>query len=178
MNVKIDWKSHYVIPFKSTTDTSLRSFHYKCLTQILPTNKDLHTYKYKPSQLCDFCSSYSETIEHLFWECRYVQIIWNELIAFLNTKNINITINLKDVSLGTFKGGVDNITVNYIIILMNHYIFTTKQTNKQHPCFQLLYYSFKQQDQGRTRNRSIKRPIRTSNIYKPLIKTTRFVYTN
>ena len=129
MNVKIDWKSHYVIPFKSTTDTSLRSFQYKFLTQILPTNKDLHNYKYKPSSLCDFCSSYVETIEHLFWECRYVQIIWNELIAFLNTKNINITINLIDVCLGTFKGGVDNITVNYIIILMKHYIFRTKQTN-------------------------------------------------
>ena len=129
LNVKIDWKSHYVIPFKSTTDTSLRSFQYKFLTQILPTNKDLHNYKYKPSSLCDFCSSYVETIEHLFWECRYVQIIWNELIAFLNTKNINITINLIDVCLGTFKGGVDNITVNYIIILMKHYIFRTKQTN-------------------------------------------------
>ena len=67
----------------------------------------------------------------MFWECRYVQIIWNELIAFLNTKNIKITLNLIDVYIGTFKCGVDIITANYIIILMKHYIFRTKQTNKQ-----------------------------------------------
>ena len=105
-----------------------QSFHNKVLTQILPTNTNLHNYRYKPSSLFDFSSSYVETMEHLFWECRYVQINWNELIAFL-TKNINITINLIDVCLGTFKRGVDNITVNYIIILMKHYIFRTKQAN-------------------------------------------------
>ena len=53
----------------------------------------------------------------------------NEIIAFLNTKNINITINFIEVCLGTFKSVVDNSTVNYIIMLMKHYIFRTKQTN-------------------------------------------------
>ena len=112
------WKTVYQIPYKCSTDTTLRSFQYKILTRIIPTNKLLYKYKIKPSNTCEFCSSYVETIEHIFWECATVQPIWNELKTLFIAVGIDINLTLKDVCVGTFQGGIDNEVINYIIILM------------------------------------------------------------
>ena len=53
------------IPLSATSDTVLRSFQYKILHRILPTNN----YLFINSNLCDFWSISIETIEHIFWEC-------------------------------------------------------------------------------------------------------------
>jgi len=37
----IDWKQAYIFPFSATSGAVLRSFQYKILHRILPTNIDL-----------------------------------------------------------------------------------------------------------------------------------------
>ena len=64
---KVFWTTHYTLAFKLSSETALRSFQYKSLNIIIPTNDILYTYNYKSSSLCEFCSIYMETIENLFW---------------------------------------------------------------------------------------------------------------
>ena len=75
------WKSIYIIPWKTITDTALRSFQYKVLNRIITTNKYLFKCKLNSSNLCDFCVSHIETIEHLFRECPTIQHIWSQLLT-------------------------------------------------------------------------------------------------
>ena len=73
INEELNWKRTYMKPLEVTSDTyKLRSFLYKFITRIISTNVFLYKYKIKPSNICDFCSSYLETLQHLFWECQFV----------------------------------------------------------------------------------------------------------
>ena len=89
--------SIYTYPFSATSDTVLTSFQYKILHRIQTTNTYLFTCKLKNSNLCDFCSSSIETIEHKFWECPITQHLWSQLVNFLNNTGIMITLNIMDV---------------------------------------------------------------------------------
>ena len=80
------WKKIYTIPFRAILDITLKSFQYKLLLRIIPTNTFLYKCKLKSSNICDFCQSYVETIEHLFWECRHVQHIWNQINIFIQAQ--------------------------------------------------------------------------------------------
>jgi len=65
----INWENTYKNIISSTIDTTLRSFQYKIVIRIIPTNKMLFKFQYVSSSLCTFCNANIETIEHLFWEC-------------------------------------------------------------------------------------------------------------
>ena len=54
-------------------EIKLREFNFKVLHGILPCNKNLKQWKVKISDNCDVCGQI-QTIEHLLWSCRYVQI--------------------------------------------------------------------------------------------------------
>ena len=69
----LNWQNIHSLPFKSTIDTKLRSFQYKYIMRILPTNKFLTKCNIISSSLCDFCDRQPETLEHLFWECHFVR---------------------------------------------------------------------------------------------------------
>ena len=94
------WADVYNTQVKSTKETSLRNFQYKLLTRILPTNKFLYKCKLSDTSLCAFCGIYTETIEHLFYECKITYSIWLQLQDWLHTGNINMDINPVKVILG------------------------------------------------------------------------------
>ncbi|KAH3792602.1 hypothetical protein DPMN_146099 [Dreissena polymorpha] len=66
------------MPYR-TIESTLRNVQYKYIHRIIATNKYLFKCKLSNSNLCDFCSENIETIEHLFWECKHIQPIWNQL---------------------------------------------------------------------------------------------------
>ena len=127
------------MPYKSTTDSTLRNFQYKYIQRIIATNKYLFKCNLSNTNLCDMCSEHIETIEHLFWECKHIQYLWNQLTTFLEKQQLNIKLSLLNISLGvnTFNIQEVNDAVNYIIILMKYFIFSMKY-RKQTPtmnCF-------------------------------------------
>lgn len=123
-------KKNQMIYFTSI-DTTLRNFQYKFLMRLIPTNKYLLRCKLSSSNLCDFCNMNIETTKHLFWECQYVQNFWTEFNQFLNSKNINYTINFKDISFGIMDNFLQNDTLatNFIIMLAKYFIFKMKLKN-------------------------------------------------
>ena len=97
---QLDWEKIYLLPFKTTLDTKLREFQYKLLNRILYTNKMLFMFKKVDSPLCDFCEKELETIAHVFFYCTKVLIFWDDLKALLNSVNITVSFDIKDVLLG------------------------------------------------------------------------------
>ena len=72
---ELNWKDIFIMSYKTTIDITLRNFQFKYLHRIIATNKYLFKCKLSNSNLCDFCDENIETIEHLFWECKYIQPI-------------------------------------------------------------------------------------------------------
>ena len=62
-----------------TICVKLRSFQYKFLMRAILTNVRLIYFKIKDTDKCDFCKDERETVKHLFYECRRVQELWNEV---------------------------------------------------------------------------------------------------
>lgn len=116
----------YSLTFEATIDTTLRSFQYRFLMQLIPTNIYLYRCKLTATNICDFCSMNVESIEHLFWECSYVQELWSNLSQFLKSKNIDVVFNLADICFGRTPNSTSYRCINYIIILCKFFIFRMK----------------------------------------------------
>ena len=89
---------HLHCRLSATKETKLQNFQYKFLMRIIPTNKFLLKCNIAMSALCDFCTMEIETINHLFWECLYVQQFWTELLNLLKDSNVDITFSLRTIT--------------------------------------------------------------------------------
>ena len=74
------WENIYKLPFLVTIDTKTRAFQFKINHNIYFTNKKLYELGInKETPNCSFCNEHIETLGHLFVDCRYVKLIWNDL---------------------------------------------------------------------------------------------------
>ena len=86
--------------------------------------------KIKATDICNFCQSESETIEHLFYECPLVNSLWKLLSDYLNnTCNLNISFSLIDVIFGKTNNS-ENLCMNLIILWTKQYIFLCSKTSE------------------------------------------------
>jgi len=125
----IDWRYMYTHPIKLTNETKLREFQFKFLNRIVPNNSFLFKCKIASSSLCDFCHSNPDSLQHMFWECQYIQIFWtaftSQILEPLNiTKNVNfqniVWCNILEDS------ETNSWIVNYLILLAKYFIFRSK----------------------------------------------------
>ena len=65
----INWKKVYMLSRQATIESSLRSFQYKILNNILYLNEKLFKFKIVDSPLCSLCKTENESMLHLFCEC-------------------------------------------------------------------------------------------------------------
>ena len=140
---QLDWEKIYLLPFKTTLDTKLREFQYKILNRILYTNEMLFRFKKVDSPLCDFCENELETVEHLFFFCTKVRIFWDDLKAVLNSLNISVDLEIKDVLFGILDTSNINILVNYIVLESKYFIYHCK-LNKGSLSLRLLVDKFRE----------------------------------
>ena len=63
-----------------------------------------------------------ETLDHLFWECYYVQHFWNKTFKLLNEKGILIEMN----KFMAYIGPLENTAAYYILMLARQYIYKCK----------------------------------------------------
>ena len=134
---QLDWGKIYLLPFKTTLDTKLREFQYKILNRILYTNKMLFKFKKVVSPLFDFCEKELETIEHLFFHCTKVSTFWDELKVVLNSLDIAIRFDIKNVLFGILDADNISILVNYILLESKYLL------NKGSLCVRLLVDKFR-----------------------------------
>lgn len=78
--------------------------------------------------LCSFCKIYLEILCYFFWECEFVENIWeNVLIWFKEQFGIDIFLNKVDVLLGKYYKYYN--IFNLIICIIKKYIYRSRSKN-------------------------------------------------
>ena len=116
MNLPDNFGWKFELPFFLTKDSMLQWFQYRIIHRILGTNRLMFKMGVVDQNNCSFCNHFSETIVHLFWECRYVDQFWRDLIKWLSEEFQNSFTNWskKDIIFGN--RGMQ-ISSNIIILL-------------------------------------------------------------
>ena len=78
-NDDINWQDVYMIPRKVSISSSIRTFQYKILNNILYLNRKISKFDQGVSHLCSLCLKEPEDILHLFCQCDETQILWETL---------------------------------------------------------------------------------------------------
>ena len=103
--------------YKITSFTKYRDFQYRLLLNKIPTNIDLHIWGYKNTDLCTFCNIVSESISHMFMECKYIQPLWKWLDEIIVIDNLTIK------KLVTNQLEKPKSVVNFIVLVTKQYIY-------------------------------------------------------
>ena len=121
----VDWKKVYMLPRRVTIESSLRSFQYKILNNILYLNDRLYKFNIVDSPLCSLCKLEKESVIHLFCTCTVSKKLWKQLQSWLP--------GLPDlypemIILGQWnEDSSQNIINNHIILIFKRYIYNKKQ---------------------------------------------------
>ena len=133
------WTTIFTLPKYTTQDLQIRTFQYKIIHRILPSNKLLYVYQIKETPFCDHCGIIPEDLIHLFHQCPRISDIWHSLANWLYP-NLNIFpyINSECILLGIYNEckPMENI----ILLLVKRYIFVCKCNNKDITLRGLLFY--------------------------------------
>lgn len=121
------WKKYYLLPYVCSYDTSLRYFQFRVLHRILPTNYFLKKISYVDSDACTFCRNTTETLEHLLYECKYVEAFWRQIMNWMTEKGMGFVLRTTKINIifGILPT-MQNKIVNWIILQAKKYIFDTK----------------------------------------------------
>ena len=78
-NTALDWNKIYRSPRLTTIDTTLISFQYKILNNVLFLYKKLYTFGITNTGLCSFCNTLEETPIRIFFDCVHIKCLWERL---------------------------------------------------------------------------------------------------
>uniref|UniRef100_A0A3B3HKX7 Reverse transcriptase domain-containing protein n=1 Tax=Oryzias latipes TaxID=8090 RepID=A0A3B3HKX7_ORYLA len=125
MNKSFSLYTKYPLPPK------MKETHFKIISKIYPVGDFLHKRFKFESEPCIFCSSETETLEHLFYSCNQVKIFWSDIHNWLSLKILNIPFfSLYDVLfyMENLDPGISDV-INVVIILCKHFIHLCKWKN-------------------------------------------------
>ena len=130
----------------TTSDTKLRWLQFRILHYIITTNRSVSKFIIGQDSNCSFCGAHSETIKHLFWQCRLVQHFWNDLSSSINKKCShahNFKFNEKLVLFGKCDMIRTDNTCDLIILLAKSFIYRCKVQGRclNNRCFIREIYS-------------------------------------
>ena len=125
------WSDIYKLPFVSSKETKLQEFQFQINRRILWTNDNLKKANVIETSRCTFCFDYTETLEHLFFECRTTHNLWLSLIDNLNLVAIypNFQYNLKTILFGYLPPLPEHAALNNILMLTKKFIYNSRCKN-------------------------------------------------
>ena len=98
------------------------------MTQILPTNKYLHQYRVKETNLCCKCNIMPDTVLHRLWQCQALVPFRDKIFVFLNQKcQIQETISVTKYLFGFSQ----NSGLNHVLLELKKLIFYSWDPNVQ-----------------------------------------------
>ena len=129
-NTTLDWNKIYLSPRLATIDTTLRSFQYKILNNVLFLNKKLYTFGIANTALCSFCNTLEEIPIHIFFDCIHVKCTWDRLRTKFQNYFILPSLTPQTAILGQYNEANDNDNLlNHILLIFKYiYISREKQT--------------------------------------------------
>ena len=110
----------FQLPHSVTLESYVKAFQYKVLNSILYTNTKLYKMGFRTNDLCSFCKSQSESLNHLFFHCPYSKQFWNDLeIYWCSVSSKRIRLSLQNVLIGIIAENADplHLLLNYFIMI-------------------------------------------------------------
>ena len=126
----VNWSKMYLLPRVTTIDSSLRSFQYKILNNILYLNERLFKFSIVDSPLCSLRKQENESVIHLSAICSEAFSLWEQLSTWTSSKNIILPSNLvpQVVILRVWDEKMQDLTlVNHLILIFKRYIYLKRK---------------------------------------------------
>ena len=113
-----------MLPRLTTIESSLRSFQYKILNNILYLNDRLFKFNIVDSPLCSLCKLENESVLHIFCRCMITKNLWKQLQILMPSIP---SLEPEIVILGLWNRKIPNfILINHIILIFKRYIYIKK----------------------------------------------------
>ena len=127
-----EWKYFYTLPFKCTSDTSIHWLQFRIIHRILATNSLLFKIGITESELCTFCNTDKETIEHLFYDCYITKQFITEVCEWLSDNlNYNLVIDRKTMLFGKIPNkSIPTKIFNWFILQCKKFIYSSRMNSK------------------------------------------------
>ena len=95
------------------------------------------------SSLCTFCGMLDESQEHLFVTCHFTALLWKELIAWCNGRQIIVeSLSAVNIIFDDWQRKDCFLLLSHIILIAKQYISSCKSNNLK-PLFQVLLQRIK-----------------------------------
>ena len=104
----------------------MRAFQYKGLNSNLYTNSKLHKIGYSQHDLCTFCNSHPEKLNHFLYSCPCTKAFWGDFVLFWfsgTQKAINPT--QQDVIVGVLSRSCP--LLNYFLLIAKIYLWDCRR---------------------------------------------------
>ena len=114
----------YLPPRLLTIDTTLRSFQYKILSNVLFLSKKLYTFGITNTALCSFCN----TLEETFFDCIHIKCLWERLQAKFQNGFILPSLTPQTAIFGLYNEANDNYNLLiHALLILNYYIYILRE---------------------------------------------------
>ena len=117
----LPWSKIYSLNKWANPDTRTRSFQFKLLHRILPTNAFLKAIRVINDDRCSICKNEKETLEHVFIYCPFTRHFWDNLESYLTQKlHYNVKFTTSERLFGVLRGSK---ALNHITTLTTKHIY-------------------------------------------------------
>ena len=124
-------KDVYELPFKVTMENKSRSFQFKIMHNIIPTNLSLHKMNIKESPHCEHCLFQIETLVHMLLECSVVEPFWKDVITWWNIKRSdNIYLSYTEILYGYKPESKSSYALNHYLLIAKYHIFLARHQSE------------------------------------------------
>ena len=134
------WNKVYSLTASIKNDNKMKYLQFQINRNSLFTNYKVSKFKANVSPYCTFCmgaqggnNMHLELVSHLFYDCVFVQNLWQEIKDWLNTFNFEISLDKKTIIFGIQDKNMSTIP-NYIILCSKYFIWKVK-FQSQRPTF-------------------------------------------
>ena len=124
------WRLVYKSCFQTIKDNYLIYLQFKIISGILGTRSLLYKISITDNYNCPFCKEHEETIQHLFYECDQILLLWQLLYEWIfNKTKIRINLDKPSILLGYIQPYPNPIPINTINMITKSYIFYCSKNN-------------------------------------------------
>ena len=116
--------------FRITADSKLQWLQFRILHRILPVGSYLKKVKISTNDICHFCNSDRETLEHVFFSCTKVISLWSDLASYIQQKSQNAVVFDSFSIIFGKPFTLANMSINKIILFAKQYIYLNLKQNK------------------------------------------------
>ena len=121
----------FKFPSKITIENKLRSFQFKLIQNIIPTNQRLWKMNIKASPQCEQCNFPTETTIRMFFECPAVKLFWKDVLNWWNFKRSeSINPSATEILYGYEPESTSPHTFNHYLLIARYYIYLARNKSK------------------------------------------------